>query len=72
MKRPGEPTTLTLLWWHGEPPVPGDVLKTKTGRRYLILEQKGRRQMCVVMRPEERSTGLTFDFEWAKRERRAA
>ena len=44
-KQPGDTCNLTYAW-KGDPaahPVNGDVLKTSTGRRYLILCARGRR-----------------------------
>ena len=36
MKRAWDPAVLTVLWWSGDEPKVGDVLKTSTGRRYWI------------------------------------
>jgi hypothetical protein len=36
MKRAGDRVKLRALFWDGPPPRPGDMLKTATGRLYLI------------------------------------
>lgn len=67
MKRIGDPTTLTRLSWFGEEPEPGDVLRTRTGRQYLILEVRGRRLFCCVVGPDHVIEGKLFKWEWARR-----
>jgi hypothetical protein len=72
MKRKGEPVTLTWLWWDGPLPAAGDSLRTRTGRRYLILDVRGRRLDCVVLGPDEVITGgIEFEWTWGKRKRGA-
>lgn len=70
MKRPGDPCKLTRLWWHGAEPVPGDGLQTKTGRRYLILDVRGRTLDCLVLNKDEPIAGTVFEWEWGKRIKR--
>ncbi len=70
MKRAWDPVTLTRIWWDGPEPRPGDGLVTKTGRKYLILEVKGKRLHCMVLPKEETIDGRTFEWTWAERKRR--
>jgi len=37
MKRAWERSVLSVLWWDGLAPMPGDAVETSTGRRYLVL-----------------------------------
>lgn len=57
--------------WANGPEV-GDVLETRTGRRYLIVDRRkvGRRASysCLVMHPDDPyPDGVRFTWEWAKR-----
>ena len=52
----------------------GDVMETRTGRRYLILEARpsGRHRVvysCAVMAPEDEHPegAVRFEWEWARR-----
>lgn len=67
MKRVGDPTTLSRLWWDGPEPEPGDALETKTGRKYLILKVRGKQLDCMVITKDEKTNGEVFKWEWAKR-----
>lgn len=67
MKRPGEIVTLTRHDWTGPEPEPFDGLRTSTGRQYEILEVKGRKLVCRVMRQGETIEGRTFNWHWTRR-----
>lgn len=69
MARP--PGALVVLepWWSGEGPEPGDVLESRTGRRWQLLEidtALGRRRFrCRVMAPEEPHPAGAVRFAWS-------
>lgn len=65
-----DPVTLTRSWWHGPEPKRGDGLRTRTGRRYVILAVRGKRLDCMVIPPEETIDGMMFDWSWGPRRRR--
>ena len=67
MKQPGDPVTLRRIWWDAQEPVTGDVIKTRTGRMYAILEVRENQLDCVVMSPDEIPTGTVFAWEWSGR-----
>ena len=70
MKGKGENVILRWAFWHGPAAQPGDTLRTRTGRRYLILDVQGRRLDCVVLGPDEVITGgIEFIWTWSKRKR---
>jgi hypothetical protein len=82
MKRPGDPSTLTVIWWDGEEPVAGDAVETRTGRRYLILRVRYRRASLghersisaldtVVLDKHDAVPGVIHPWRWAPRTRRA-
>jgi hypothetical protein len=66
----GDSVVLTCMWSDGDPPEPGDILETRTGRRYLILEVRGRRLACVVVDGQATTTGRILTWAWAGRQRR--
>jgi len=77
LKRPGERSKLTALWWwHDDLPQTGDTIKTTTGRRYLVLEttlnRRGLPVMdCIVMSQDAPNPGTReWRWRWAKRSRR--
>lgn len=70
MKRIGEPVVLRRIWWNGPEPVSGDTLRTRTGRRYLILEVEGKRLDCVVIAPDHVSAEGSLEFNWTWGQRR--
>lgn len=81
MKRAWDRTLLTVKFWDGPEPEPGDGLETSTGRRYLILRLKfGRAQNgrlgplraleCLVLPKGEPIKGRIFQWEWSPRRRR--
>jgi len=67
VKQAWDETKLTRLWWHGQEPVPGDGLRTSTGRTYLILEVRGRTLRCLVLPRGEPVDGTVFEWAWARR-----
>ena len=78
MKAACDPTTLTVHYWDGAHPVPGDGLETGTGRRYMIqavkLREKGARTVgtleCVVLPKDESIPGVLHTWSWSPRLRR--
>lgn len=76
MKRTWDPTTLTVHFWTGIDPNPGDGLETSTGRRYLILrvkrssENKIRALECLVLPKGEPIEGRLFSWVWSPRRRK--
>lgn len=72
---PGSIVTLTDLEPRcGGGPEPGDVLETRTGRRYLIDRispgsGRSRRLSCVVMAPDDPQPegAVRFTWSWAPR-----
>lgn len=71
MKRPWDPVKLTVLFWHGNKPVVGDELQTRTGRRYLIQKVGAKVLECVVLPKDAPHTeGTVFAWEWGKREKK--
>lgn len=72
MKQPWDPVSMNVLFWHGPAPVPGDELKTSTGRRYLIQSYDGKRIKGVVLpKDAEPTDGKVFDWVWGSRKKRA-
>lgn len=76
MKQPWDPTKLTVNFWDGPEPQPGDGLETSTGRRYLILALKRRRDgslralECIVLPASESVSGRLFSWSWSPRRRK--
>lgn len=84
MKRAWERSVLSVLWWDGQPPMPGDAVETSTGRRYLILRLRfGRaptgsgklgplRALETVVLPKgEPVDGKIHQWRWAPRTRKS-
>lgn len=67
MKRAWDQVKLTILGWDGDKPDTGDELRTRTGRRYLILSFVGKRLTCLVLPKDEPIKGKVFHWEWGKR-----
>jgi hypothetical protein len=74
-----EGSVVSLYFDSRHPIDEGDVLRTATGRRYLILshrvQERGKRAgrhhlTCLVMRPGDTSEGRTFPIYWYGRNRR--
>jgi len=70
MKRAWDHVKLSVLFWHGDKPVAGDELQTRTGRRYQILEVREKALHCMVLPPDEPVQGKVFIWEWASRKRK--
>lgn len=81
MKRAWDATVLTVNYWSGPEPEPGDGLETSTGRRYLILRLKFGRPVrgklgrlraleCVVLPPKTPIEGRIFQWTWSSRRRK--
>mgnify|MGYP006949699578 CR=1 FL=1 len=71
MKREWDRCILTRLWWNGPEPVPGDGLRTKSGRLYLIMDVRGKRLECLVLPKSEPIEGTVFEWTWGARTRKA-
>lgn len=73
MKAIGDVVKLRKLFWLKTlpDPRPGDGLRTRTGRLYVIRRVRGRELECVVAPPDAVVPGLTFDWRWSSRRRRA-
>lgn len=53
-------------------PEPGDMLLFQSGRKYGVVDVRGRRLNCVVLHESaEPLTGRTLDWRWVRRNRRA-
>jgi len=68
MKQIGEKVKLRLAW--GESPEAFDLLETRAGRRYLVLEVRGKTVECLVVGPDAMTTGRRWDWQWETRKRR--
>lgn len=62
---------LHRAWWDAKEPESGDHLVTKKGRRYLILNVRGKALTCQVVAPTERTEGAEFLWAWSSRDRSA-
>lgn len=64
----------TIRWYGPLVPSVGEVLRTPTGRQYLVVEKHGRTQRalkCVVMPPASKVTfENTREMYWIKRRRK--
>lgn len=76
-KLPGDEVKLRALHWDGPDPLPGDRLRTSTGRQYLI-ERIGKRRptnaftiVCRVL-PEgyDLQHGVVFTWTWTRKSMR--
>lgn len=73
MKREWDPVTLNAVFWEGPGPTPGDGLRTRTGRQYLIQQVIPRAKYtalkCVVL-PKDADVDeghRFFNWEWNAR-----
>lgn len=73
MRPVGALDTLTCNWWDAEPPEPGDFLRTRSGRCYVIESKSGRRLRCRVLEKDAVQFGEpgVWFWEWASRNRKA-
>lgn len=63
---------LRRISWSGSEPVPGDVLRTKTGRQYEIQEVVGNKLTCMII-PAEAKPAEGFrviPWYWKSRKRK--
>lgn len=69
MRAAGEVVTLTP-WWGGQGPEPGDVLESRTGRSWQVLDVrprgKVRRLVCRVRAVDEPwpDGAVRFEYRW--------
>ena len=80
MKQPGEEAAITYAWKGdlADRPRVGDVLQTKTGRRYLILDARGgcsggaMKLKCLIMDPDDSlpEGARVYPLHWNARKRR--
>lgn len=75
MKKPGEQTT--LYYDSDAAVVDGDIIRTVTGRRYLVLDARRSPTLpryyldVVVMHPDDAATsGVVHELHWYSRRRR--
>lgn len=54
----------------GDVPEPGDELRFRSGRRYLVLTVRGRALMCEVLASSAPVIGRVLPWQWASRGRR--
>lgn len=87
MKRAWDPAVLTVLFWEGPDPAIGDVLETRTGRRYQItrfrlsrpFKENGRTRTKIkafetVVLPKDAKIEpqqTVHGWQWGKRLKRA-
>ena len=62
---------LTVKWWVGVKPEGGDELRTRTGRRYQVLEVQEKALVCLVLPKDAPVQGKVFVWEWGRREKKA-
>lgn len=75
MKQVGDAVSLWYRLEYGEPPRPDDVLRTTTGRCYLVRRvvpaRTRLRVHCVVVPASVETPGRWYTLKWDKRKRRA-
>lgn len=71
MKQLGETTRIYYRLAYGDPPRPDDVLRTTTGRCYLVRRvTKGRtryRLTCTIVPPNVETPGNWYTLRWDTR-----
>lgn len=63
----------TIRWVDDPPPSKGDVLETSTGRQYLVVEVRGRKVTCIVVRKNHtkpRALTPTVLMHWVSRRKK--
>lgn len=55
---------------HGEVPPVGAELRMTTGRRYQVIEVRGRTLSCIVLPPEAEIQGEVWSWQWTPRPRK--
>lgn len=56
---------------HGDIPPVGAELRMKTGRRYQVIDVRGRGLQCIVLPPTAETQGDVWDWQWTPRARKA-
>lgn len=62
VKKPGESVRLRVAW--GDRPAVGDGLCLKSGRRYLVVEHRGRVGMICIVLPRNADVELPKGGKW--------
>lgn len=75
MKAAWDPVKLRVDGWCALQPVCGDEIRTRTGRRYRILETHYRgerlaRVDCIVLPMDADVQGVIFEWRWTPRRKR--
>jgi hypothetical protein len=65
VKGPGSPRVIRCSW--GDPPPSGSVLKTSTGRRYLVALVRGRTLHTILLAADEGLHRPHVDWVWDKK-----
>lgn len=66
-KAPYDHVKLRVTWHGPEPCEVGDELVTKTGRRYQVLEMKGKQFQCMVLPKDASVQSRQWMFTWNSR-----
>lgn len=72
MGRPAPPwANVQLRVTHGEVPPVGAELRMSSGRRYQVIDVRGRGLSVIVLPPEAETQGEVWDWRWTPRARKA-
>lgn len=55
---------------HGEIPEIGTELRTPSGRRYQVINTRGKTLYCLVLPPEAPVDGVVWEWTWTARNKR--
>lgn len=66
-KAPFDHVKLRVTWHGAEPCEVGDELVTGTGRRYQVLEMKGKRFLCMVLPKNASVQSKQWALTWDSR-----
>lgn len=68
MGRPAPPwANVKLRVTHGEVPPVGAELRMATGRRYQVIDVRGRGLSCIVLPPQAEVQGEVWEWRWTPR-----
>jgi hypothetical protein len=51
----------------GDVPPVGTELRMRSGRRYQVIDVRGRGLSCLVLPPEAETQGAVWDWQWTPR-----